>query len=66
MRRFKIMQKSEPKRFLGEGIVFINGKVAVMDWRYEIVIAFSSLEAALRDHAQAVEIEWVDAAAEAG
>lgn len=65
MRRFKIMQKAEPKRFLGEGVVFMNGKVAVMDWRYELVIAFSSLESALRDHAQAVEIEWIDAAPEA-
>lgn len=62
MRRFKLTQKAEPHRNLGEGVLFGNGKVAVLDWRHEIVLPFRSLEQLLRDHAEPIEIEWIDAA----
>lgn len=60
-RRFQIKTKSEPNRLLADGVVFWGGRVAVFDYRYELVVAFSSIESALRDHQQGVEVEWIDA-----
>lgn len=65
MRRFKITQKAEPKRNLGEGVLFGNGRAAAWDFRFEAVMPYLSLENLLRSHAESVEIDWIDPAEDA-
>ena len=65
MRRFNLVQKAEPKRRLGEGVLFGGGRVAVMDYAHETVLPYRSLEHLGRERVVAFEIEWLDGAEEA-
>lgn len=61
-RRFTLQSKTDPTRLLADGVLFWGGKVAVFDYRFELVLVFNSIESALRDQVQAVELVWIDAA----
>jgi len=39
-RRFRITQKAPPQRLLAEGVLFGNGKVALMDYGVETVLPY--------------------------
>lgn len=64
-RRFRITQNAPPQRLLAEGVLFGNGKVALMDYGVETVLPYRSIEHMGRERVIAFEIDWIDPAEEA-
>lgn len=60
IRRFRLTQKAPPQRLLAEGVLFGNGKVALMDYGVETVLPYRSIEQMARERVVAFEIDWID------